>query len=234
MNVDDYQYKKCASEFAKIDIEGTDYLAFRDTGELLSRYAKGKRALDYGCGTGRSTRFLKKLGFDTVGIDIIQNMLQQAKLKDKLGEYLHIKSHLPFRDSLFDIIFFSFVLVAISSKEEMKNILLEAKRVLKEEGIIVITVTAAESYQRKWESWFFDFPENKTTLVSGNKVKILFRGTNVVLYDYYWTDEDYRQLFNDVGLKIFETYRPLGRDEDPFEWLDETTISPIIIYILGK
>ena len=234
MNFDDDQYKKYASEFAKIDIEGTDYLAFRDMGELLSRYANANRALDYGCGTGRSTRFLKRLGFDTVGIDHTQNMLQQAKLKDDQGEYLHIKSHLPFRDSLFDIIFFCFVLVAVSSKGEMKNILLDAKRVLKEEGIMVIVVTAAESYQGKWASWFFDFSENKTTLASGNKVKILFRGTNVVLFDYYWTDDDYRQIFNDVGLKILKTHRPLGRDDDPFEWLDETIISPIIIYILGK
>ena len=69
-----------AKEYAELEVEGTYFLAFRDVPNLLEKYAKGKRALDYGCGTGRSTRFLKKLGFETIGIDINQHMLDKAKI----------------------------------------------------------------------------------------------------------------------------------------------------------
>lgn len=45
-------------EFAK-----TYHLAFRDLPAIVSRYLKGGSALDFGCGTGRSARFVSGLGF---------------------------------------------------------------------------------------------------------------------------------------------------------------------------
>ena len=229
------QYQKHASEFAKIDIEGTDYLAFRDMPKLLSRYGRGKKVLDYGSGAGRSTRFLKSLGFDTVGVDISQKMLKQARLRDVHGKYCHIKSgHLPFKDSSFDIIFFSFVFIAISSKKEIKEVLSEARRVLKKDGVMVNITNTPERYRGSWTSCFVDFPENKKTLKSGDKVKLLFKGINLLIYDYYWTEEDYRKVFYDVGLNLLKTHKPVGRNNDPYEWLDEAKIPPIVIHILGK
>ena len=58
--------------------DGTNLLAYRDIPSILEKYVRGKRAIDYGCGTGRSTRFLEELGYEVVGVDISQEMLKQA------------------------------------------------------------------------------------------------------------------------------------------------------------
>lgn len=64
-----------AKAYADPGFPGTYYLGFRDLPGLVERHVQGTMALDFGCGTGRSTRFLRSLGFDVVGVDISQPML---------------------------------------------------------------------------------------------------------------------------------------------------------------
>jgi len=51
-------------------VSGTYYLAYRDLPALIQQHVPGRRALDFGCGAGRSTRFLQRLGFQVFGADI--------------------------------------------------------------------------------------------------------------------------------------------------------------------
>ena len=49
------------------------------------------------------------------------------------------------------------------------------------------------------------------------------------------SEEDaYRQVYAQSGLEVVETYRPLGKDDEPYEWVNETTVAPWVIYVLGK
>lgn len=78
-----------ASSYAGLDFPGTYWLAFRDIPGLIRRHlAGGSVALDFGCGAGRSTRFLQELGFRTVGVDISEAMLALARERDPQGEYV--------------------------------------------------------------------------------------------------------------------------------------------------
>lgn len=81
-----------AKRYAAARFENTYYLGYRDLPLLIDRYVTGKRAVDYGCGTGRSTRFLKDLGFETIGVDISEEMLRHTLNEDAPCHYLHIES----------------------------------------------------------------------------------------------------------------------------------------------
>jgi len=68
-----------AKLYGSLGIEGTTYqIGFDAVGELLGPI-QGRTYLDFGCGAGRSTAFLKALGAGHVyGVDHHQNMIGQA------------------------------------------------------------------------------------------------------------------------------------------------------------
>ncbi|MEU4411114.1 methyltransferase domain-containing protein [Streptosporangium sp. NPDC023963] len=230
-----HDYATFAEEYASLGFDGTYRLAFRDIPSVLDEFAQGRgRALDYGCGPGRSTRFLRGLGFDAYGADISRDMLSQAKQQDSDGQYFHIRSGvLPFDDAYFDVVFCSFVFIEVATLQGIAAILQEMKRVLKPNGCIIIVTAPADSFEGDWVSFSYNFPENKRPLVSGDTVKLHIRGTNVILYDYYWADEDYREVFRQVGLTVSKVHRPLGNPDDGVEWLDEEDRAFFIVYVLG-
>ena len=234
MSIKTHDYGKHAGEYAELGMEGTQYLAFRDIPILIQEYAGSiTSALDYGCGAGRSTRFLKRLGFNVVGVDVSQEMLEQARSKDPSGEYHHIPSgHLPFEDSEFHLVFSSFVFLEVSRLEEIENILKEMKRVLRKDGIIIFVTASMEASQGDWVSLSYSFPENDRPLRSGETVKLLIRGIDVVLYDYYWTNDDYTGAAERAGLTLAKIHKPLGSRADSIEWRDEAKMSPVAIYVL--
>ena len=82
-----YEDAERASAYAQLEFAGTYCLAFRDLPGLFEAHVQGTRALDFGCGAGRSTRFLKRLGFQTVGVDISPAMLELARSVDPDGDY---------------------------------------------------------------------------------------------------------------------------------------------------
>ena len=82
-----YEDREYAEAYSRLEFPGTYYLAFRDLPSLFEKHIKGTRALDFGCGAGRSTRFLKQIGFDAIGVDISEGMLEQARQKDPGGDY---------------------------------------------------------------------------------------------------------------------------------------------------
>src|SRR6516162_931192 len=83
-----------ARAYATLEFPGTYYLAFRDLPGLIHRYNCGSRALDFGCGTGRSARFLRNLGLHVIGADVSQAMLDHARALDPSGGYHLIRSNI--------------------------------------------------------------------------------------------------------------------------------------------
>ena len=82
-----YDDVRRASAYATLEFPGTYYLAYRDLPNIIAENVTGRVALDFGCGTGRSTRFLKSLGFDALGIDISASMIALARKADGEGSY---------------------------------------------------------------------------------------------------------------------------------------------------
>lgn len=45
---------------------------------------------------------------------------------------------------------------------------------------------------------------------------------------------DYHKLFKKAGLKLEATFKPLGYNDEPYDWVSETKIAPRMIFVLSK
>src|SRR5262245_19579662 len=117
-------YGEGAANYALRPIGGTDFITFRDLPSLFASLGIKGRALDLGCGAGRSTRLLQDLGFETTGVDISPSMINAARQQDSRGTYcLSLRGiALPFADASFDLVFSSWVLVEQSNRSEMESL----------------------------------------------------------------------------------------------------------------
>ena len=81
-----YEDDKYANAYAKLEFPRTYYLAFRDLPAIFAEHVAGRKALDFGCGAGRSTRFLRQLRSDAIGVDIAEPMVRRARAIDPEGD----------------------------------------------------------------------------------------------------------------------------------------------------
>jgi SAM-dependent methyltransferase len=205
------------------------FLAYRDIPTYIQQLVQGKRALDYGAGTGASSSFLYELGLEVTGIDVSLDMLKKARLN-----FPHIQFH-EFEDLIsvehFDLVFSSFVLFEISSKEGIVKYLNQASSFLKKNGIF-IGITGSEclySLFRNWLTFNANFKEN-CKLHSGGIAKLELRHPKMEFHDFYWEKTDYLDCFKRSNLEILEVYHPLGFLDDPYQWKDELVYSPFTVF----
>jgi len=115
---------------------------FEEEKLLIKKYVKpSDRVLVVGCGTGREIFGLKKLGIkDIVGIDISPDMIREAK-KLLPDTELIISNIVEFKSKKnFDVVvFFNNIIEQIPSLSEKKKAILNAKRLLREGGKIILS-----------------------------------------------------------------------------------------------
>jgi SAM-dependent methyltransferase len=233
-----YDDAKRAEAYAKLEFPGTYYLAYRDLPEIIFKHVKGRRAVDFGCGTGRSTRFLQKLGFDAIGVDIADDMIEKARQIDPAGNYILIKDgdFGRFDEGVYDLVLSAFTFDNIPTEKRKVELLQKLGGLLKGEGKIVNLVSSPEIYVNEWASFSTkDFPENRMTKC-GDKVKIIVTAIDDKrpVEDIIWPDKDYRETYRKAGLRLIQTHKPLAREDEPFQWVNETKIAPWVIYVLRK
>lgn len=218
-----------AVRYSHSGFQNTYYLGYRDLPWILSRFAQnGKKALDFGCGSGRSTIFLKDRGYSAIGVDLSETMLDIAKKNDPSGDYRLIDGvHLPFDDASFDLVLSCFVFLTVSSKEDLNRIFHEINRVLKPGGMLIFVTGSKYLYIKKYLS--YDVLPRKN-LITGDEIDITLKDLGVSFKNYFYSDQDYRSFIETSGLELVLSYMPLGQKNEQVEWLDEISFSPYIIY----
>lgn len=236
--INSYNNEERAESYAQLEFPNTYYLAYRDLPEIIKKYKSKGKALDFGCGTGRSTRFLDDLGFDTLGVDISQSMINQARKMKPKGNYMKVEdgSLSEIKCNEFDLVLSVFTFDNIPGEQKRERLVSELKRVLKPDGVIILLDTNPELYVNEWASFStMDFPQNKRAK-SGDVVKVIMNDVpdKRPVDDVIWFPDDYNRLFNATELVLLEALRPLAKEDEPYEWKMETKIAPWVIYVLKK
>ena len=227
-----------ARAYAKLEFPGTYYLAFRDIPALLRKHVRGTRALDFGCGTGRSTRFLRDLAFEAVGVDVSELMLEQARGRDPHGDYRLVADGTlaAFATGTLDLVFAAFTFDNIPTDRQKTSALRELRRLLVTPGgRLVVVVSSPAIYCHEWASFSTrDYPDNRGAR-DGDAVRIVMLDVpdRRPVVDVLCSDTRYRELFEAAGLCVVDTVRPLATGAEPVEWVSETRIPPWTLYVLG-
>ena len=232
-----YEDEERARAYATLQFPGTYYLAFRDLPGLVRRYNHGSRALDFGCGTGRSTRFLRNLGLNVIGADISQAMLESSTCARPFRRYHLVRDNITgeFAPGSFDVILaaFTFDNMPTKAKADALNAL---RTLLASDGCLLLVVSSPAIYVNEWASFSTrDFPENRHAR-DGDRVRIVMLDVpdHRPVEDVFCTDAHYRRLFESAGLRVLDVQSPLATGEEATQWVSETRTAAWTIYVLGQ
>ncbi len=258
-------------QYAQLEhTEPTTWLVLEDLPKLMAQHLAHKKrlpllnkqsiqalkwqALDYGCGSGASTRFLAKCGYFVHGVDISASELMAAQQRPHPNiQYRHITSKWKngglqnslssYKPTCFDLVYSSFVFLILSSKAEIIAIFQEIYRVLKNDGIFVFVVASEHLCKYEWVSASNQrYPRNPLAR-SGKELQIDLRiptpenpNAFLTVTDYYWTDTDYQNMLRAAGFNLLQApHAPIADPHDTrAAWKAELQYPPYVAYIAEK
>ena len=118
------------------------------------------RLLDVGCGPGTNMATLYNMGWDVHGVDLNETAVREARElfgdRVKLGDFLDVH----YDDRSFDVVLFNH---SLEHLYDPVSALREARRILDDKGVLVVTVPNAGSMEarlfgRWWYQW--DLPRH--------------------------------------------------------------------------
>jgi len=171
--------------------------------KLVKKYSKGKKVLDIGCAQGNIATLLAEEGFCTIAFDLSQNFLEYARKKREFGEISYVCGNalcLPFRKETFDAIILGELIEHIAYPEMLIK---EAKRCLKNGGIILIT-TPNNHFFLGMDSG--NKPPLFHELAYQQRVKLLKKqfGPSGADHLFVFNAENLTKLLKNQSLKVFE------------------------------
>lgn len=192
-------YNLIAEEFSR-----TRWFVWDETKFLFDNYLKEKdKVLDLGCGNGRYYGVVKYNNADYIGIDNSEKLLEEARKKYPEARFqLADALSIPFADKSFDKVYSMAVFHHIPSKKIRLEFLKEAKRVLKDDGIFVLTVW--KFYRPKEYFLLFKY----TILKLLGKTKVDFKdffepwGDETERYYHWFSKRELSKLFKTAGFKV--------------------------------
>ena len=143
-----YTYNQIAKHFDK-----TRYKIWNEIDLLLDSIPKKSKILDLAAGSGRHTIHAKKKGFTVFASDFSQKQLLTIRKKDKnIPLVISDIEQNPFKNDTFDAIMYIATIHHLQTKKERINSLIEAKRILKKDGLILISAWSIDSPKFKKEN----------------------------------------------------------------------------------
>ena len=176
---------------------------FTITMKYIEKYLKkynNPKIIDIGAGCGKYSIYLHDKGYDVTAVELVKHNLRviQSKnnnIKSYLGNALDLSK---FSDKSFDIVLLFGPLYHLISFEDKLIALLEAKRILKDDGLIFVSYCMNEFPIIKHGFMDNNIKECINNKQIDNKFKIISRNTD--LYSYVRL-KDINELNKKAGLK---------------------------------
>ena len=189
-------YDKHAKEFA----QKAGSAVYDTMSQFTKLLPKGGKILDAGCGSGRDTMLFGQGGFDATGLDLSSGLIEEAKKENPECKFLVGDMRaLPFPNNDFDGVWANASLLHFETRQDVEKSLQEFNRVLKEHGILYVSVklqtgkekTGLEEDKRFAESRFFQ----------------------------YFTPEEMHELLKDAGFTIVNSTIEQSRSRAEVKWI---------------
>jgi len=218
-----------AGLYGSLGIEGTTYQIGFDAVANLLGDSRGKTFLDFGCGAGRSARFLKELGARHVyAVDHDQNMIDQAVSRELDGvTFLRIDSLIPLSDASVDGAVSMNVFIEIRTPGAMTHACTEIARTLRPGAPFILQSASPMAFGHTFRN--ISYPQ-AGPLRSGETTACIVTAPEgqFTIEDTYWAEDDYVDAIEQAGLTVATIGYP--RPIDPAAWsTDEASIPPFII-----
>jgi SAM-dependent methyltransferase len=158
-------------------------------------------ALDFGVGDGRHVEYLMSLGFRVVGTDVAPSSLEVVKRlfagDDRFrGILLERSPELPIADDTFSLVVAWEVLHWLGSPEMFMKGMRELKRVLRQDGRILLTMPTEDHYLKRYS---LEVGRSTYHCKTQTRMDCLFYSPNLFTL---------RHVFeNELALRILQTLR---------------------------
>lgn len=158
-----------------------------------SSQIKRLKALDYGCGTGGFTQKINSLGFDVIGVDSSDGMLNLAR-KSANNNILFVNSAQIPLNSKYDLITGIMVFQFIENIKEVFNQLIQR---LDEDGLFIFAVFNPKFVTSclKSKTLFSNFDSENDP-----KVGIINFGEGLNMPTFIRNSREYDKIINELGL----------------------------------
>lgn len=181
--------------------QGVRFCAIDPIRPLFEKYSRPDALmLEGGCGIGNYVTYYTSRGWQVVGLDFAQQTLKKLRLRqENLCLCAGDVSRLPFADETFDIYYSGGVVEHFESGAETS--LREARRVLKKDGVLLISVPYQSPLRqvllplkrdiwRKVEHPLIDETDN----LNGNR-----------FFQYAYRRKEFKNMLAEAGLRVIET-----------------------------
>jgi len=151
----------------------------------------GMLTVDVGCGEGRVTRDLKRLGHKMIGIDASATLIGLAREEDPKGKYFHAPaSRMPLENACADL---AIAFMSLQDVDDLEPSVLEIARVLQNGGRACFAIVHPINSAGKFTSEEAD--------------------SEFIIKDSYLDEYRYNDWFERAGLEMtfYSQHRPLER-----------------------
>jgi len=218
-----------AALYGQLGIKGTTYeISFHAVADLLGNI-NGKRFLDFGCGTGRSSAFLLAYGAaGVVGVDHNPHMIAAARSSGVEGaHFTQIKQRIPVETECLDGAISTNVFIEIRDILSMMEVCHEINRVLKTGSPFIISTTNPAAFGCSFRNFEYATPEKRQS-GAVTTCRIFNGDAWVSVEDTFWKEQDYVTVLESTRFRVTHVQYP--EPADPQQWdTDEAAVPPFLI-----